>query len=113
VAHQGDAFSIQSRPELLKNDDDYDIATTESTPTRESFSIMSPSTSAGSTIGGPSHSTKIQGKTPDTFDGTPSKMDHFLGQLNIYFGSTTETLTGTQKVMIAASYLCGSVLDWF
>ncbi|RJE17345.1 hypothetical protein PHISCL_10318, partial [Aspergillus sclerotialis] len=40
-------------------------------------------------------------------------MDHFLGQLSMYFGSTGQDLSGTQKVMIAASYLRGGALDWF
>ncbi|RJE17340.1 Retrotransposon gag protein, partial [Aspergillus sclerotialis] len=113
VAYQGAAFSAQSRPELQDNDFDDDTTSTESIPTKESSSIMAPQTPSGSVVGGPTSSTKIQGRAPDTFDGTPSKMDHFLGQLSIYFGSTGETLTGNQKVMIAASYLRGSALDWF
>lgn len=57
---------------------------------------------------------KFKVKEPDTFDGTRSKLDEFLRQLNTYFHLFgTAFQNDTQKIFFAGSYLRGNAARWF
>ena len=52
-------------------------------------------------------------KLPDPFDGTPSDLERFLTQLELYIMYNEASLpTNTNKVMYASTRLKGIVYDW-
>src|SRR5689334_14066056 len=93
-------------------------------------------TAAGSTAGGPTGPTKeqlaerlrqvleekanlerqvasrVKIKAPDTYHGERNKLDHFFGELDIYFTSLTG-MNDQGKVLFAGSYLRDTAASWF
>ena len=52
--------------------------------------------------------TRIKARTPDEFDGTPSKFNTFKQQLYLYYGARPKDfLTVQPKVIFALSYMRG------
>ena len=60
------------------------------------------------------HAKMVKTRPPEPFDGTQSKLQGFLTQLELYMQINREKLSHeADKVFFATTYLSGPAFDWF